>query len=88
MAYEQAAQPRAINDSLLSGYAHLNDRFREILLRVAKIGDTLHGPVPRDAMSGGSAEKSPAPTIRRFLDSAANTALDIENELTRIEANL
>lgn len=74
--------------ALLRDIDNLNGSLREIFGRLQKIGDTLHGPLPRDA----SADKNPRPpeanSVRRTLDACQRAAGEIHDELTRIERNL
>lgn len=74
--------------ALLRDIDNLNSSLHEIFGRLQKIGDTLHGPMPRDA----NTEKNPRPpeanSVRRTLDACRRAAGEIHDELTRIERNL
>jgi len=86
MAYDTVAVGKAERNSIMDDHARLNDRLREVYHRITKLGDTLHGPAPRDAGVGNlKGQPEPVPTIKRYIDSAHNTTYEIEQELTRIE---
>ena len=72
----------------MSDGSRLNERINALLERTRKIGDTLHGPNPRDVPPSGGAKIEPVPTLRRYLDSAHSMVGDIENELSRIEGRI
>ena len=87
MAYAEATGQASARNSIMEDHARLNDRLREALSRLIKLGDVLHGSAPRDVGAGnlkGSAPE-PVPTYRRYVDSASHTVHEIEQELTRIE---
>jgi hypothetical protein len=64
----------------------LCENLSEVLARLAKVSDLLHGPEPRDA----SAAKAPAPvsSVRANINSAFQLIDRIAVELSRIEARL
>jgi hypothetical protein len=88
MAYGEAGQSAKVErNSLMDDQARLNDRLNDAFSRLVKLGDLLHGSAPRDVGTGnlkGNAPE-PAPTFRRYVDSASHTIHQIEQELTRIE---
>jgi hypothetical protein len=84
MAYGEAQSTAKERVSLMDDTSRLNERLRETLHRLTKLGDTLHGSAPRDAGAKPGAPE-PVPTLRRYLDEAHNVAYGIESELTRIE---
>lgn len=62
------------------------DSLTEILGRLSKIGDSLHGPEPREANVPTPA--SPVVSVRHELNRAEALAQRIHSELTRIEHRL
>lgn len=86
MAYETAAVGKAERNSIMDDQSRLNERLRETLHRLIKLGDMLHGSAPRDASIGNkNPAPEPVPTYRRYVDNASHTVHEIEQELTRIE---
>ncbi len=76
--------------SLLTDSGRIIERLSEILGRTVKIGDQLHGSVPRDtpSLNKPAAQAEPQPTVRRHIDRATDLLAIIEGELNRIETRL
>lgn len=84
------SQANAVQAPALSRDAEtLFGRLQEAAERLQKIGDMLHGPVPRDA-AGGQLKGGPpeANSLRRILDLCAATTTRVIDEIMRIERNI
>ena len=87
MSYStQVDSPPKTQSSLINDGQQLDNRLGEILSRIDKIGDALHGSEPRDA--GVSAPQPTASNLRRVVDAAHELASRIESALNRVEARL
>ncbi len=73
--------------SLISDSAEVTKMLHDVLARISKVGDQLHGPEPRDAgVEKGAPE--PIPTVRRNIDKAMQVLHRISDELSRVESRI
>lgn len=72
--------------SLIADTSRICDQLTDILARVVKLGDALHGPEPREA----SAAPPPSPVVsqRHEINRADGLAASISMALGRIESRL
>jgi hypothetical protein len=87
-AYGQANTAAPAKLSLIDDSGRLNERLREIGLRVSKIADALHGAIPREAGMKAGGDVPSQPMLRRHLDEAGRLLNQIEAELCRVEGQL
>lgn len=88
MSYGQTAGSNGPTTSLSlmsDSETHL-DRLNDIHSRLVKIGDTLHGSQPREVAASPKQELQQC--LRTRLDQTSTKLIDLEIELSRIEARL
>lgn len=74
---------------LISETTQINSRLMDMVSRLSKIADSLHGPVPREAGNTAGESKPPASNnLRRNIDSSFVLLSQCDNEIERIESRL
>lgn len=82
----QGGTPATQATSLNGDLSRACGRASEMLTRLAKIADALHGGVPRPADINKNPQ--PTPSIRRELDALHQVLAECETEVQRIESRL
>lgn len=73
--------------SVIEAGVNLNSRLRDVLTRISRVGDSLHGSVPKPISNEKNAEAQ-MNSVRHNLEVGAAILNEIEIELNRVEGNL
>lgn len=77
--------PSTLTDDL----SMLATRLADVRGRLSKLGDAMHGPIPRDATpEKATGDHGQLPSLRSAIDASFKYLMDIEGELSRVEARL